>query len=187
MVKVNRLEMNTNHFKIPTIQRKQKVSLEGVVGSKVNRSEYGLNGHWDFPGKLDPDNFIGFIYIIVDLNNKKLYLGKKQYKGAGKLNKGKESNWPWYISSSTELSEQVKKYGKEGFDFIAVEQYKSKGALSYAETWSLMFVESPSNRHLWYNMLVNKISWNVREGITQQHKDRLTAISKIFEDKNDTI
>jgi hypothetical protein len=171
----------TLNFKIPALKKKERISLEGKVGSKVNREDYGTwNGHWDFPDKLDPASYTGFIYIIADNNNRKLYLGKKQYKGTGKLNKGLESNWRWYISSSKELSEQVKLYGKENFDFIAIEQYKSKGALSYAETWSLMRVEAPSNRSVWYNLLVNKVSWVVKEPVTELHKERLDALSTLY-------
>ena len=61
------------------------------------------NGHWLFPEQLG--NGVGFIYVIRDLELKRCYLGKKQFVGAGKLNKGKESNWKKYTSSSKVLAE----------------------------------------------------------------------------------
>ena len=158
------------------------VSLEGKVGSRVDARDYRGNGHWEWPYEpLGSKGYTGFIYVIHDLVENKLYLGKKQFVGAGKINKGQQSNWQWYISSSKELSESVKANGKQNFKFIAIEQYKSKGALSYAETWSLLHAQTPVFRHKWYNVLINKISWAVREPPTQRHRDRLHEIMDIAE------
>jgi hypothetical protein len=66
--------------------------------------------------------------------------------------------------------------GKENFEFIAIEQYKSKGALSYAETWSLLHAQTPVYRDKWYNVLINKISWRVTEPPTQRHRERLKQV-----------
>lgn len=157
--------------------RIKRVSLEGKVGSRVDARDYRGNGHWEWDGEpLGRKGYTGFIYVIQDVVNEKLYLGKKQYVGAGKLNKGVDSNWRWYISSSKELSESVKANGKEGFRYIAIEEYKSKGALSYAETWSLLHVQTPVYRNKWYNVLINKISWTVKEPPTKRHRDRLHKI-----------
>ncbi len=163
--------------------KKARVSLEGKVGSVVDARNYrgtdAPNGHWRWPfGQMGGNEFIGFIYLIYDSNNEKLYLGKKQYRSKGKLTKGVTSNWPWYISSSKELSESVKLRRKQGFKFYCIEEYKTLGALSFAETWSLCFVESPSNRDLWYNTLINKVSWPVKEKITDRHKHRLQLLIK---------
>jgi hypothetical protein len=158
--------------------KKIRVSLEGKEGSIVDARNYRGNGHWEWDQQdpLGSGKYTGFIYVIKDLINAKLYLGKKQFLGAGKLNKGVQSNWQWYISSSKELSESIKLNGKDSFRFIAIEQYKSKGALSYAETWSLLHAQTPVYRHKWYNVLINKISWKVTEPPTDRHRDRLHAI-----------
>jgi hypothetical protein len=93
-------------------------------------------------------------------------------------------NWRWYISSSKELSASVKNFGKEGFEFIAIEQYHSKGTLSYAESWSLLHVEAPYRQDKWYNLLINKVSWAVKEPITERHKQRLAkAMQMVGADK----
>ncbi len=161
----------------PVIPKAATVSLEGKIGSRVDARNYRGNGHWEWSDEpLGSGKYKGFIYVIKDCVNSKLYLGKKQFVGAGKINKGVQSNWQWYISSSKELAASVKMNGKENFEFIAIEQYTSAGALSYAETWSLLHVQSPVYRDKWYNVLINKISWSVKEPPTKRHRDRLHAV-----------
>lgn len=162
--------------------KKIRTSLEGKVGSTVDARNYrgkeAPNGHWqwDGPGLMGGKEYTGFIYIIRDVVNNRLYLGKKQYRGSGVVNKGLESNWRWYISSSTELAAAVKSRQKEGFEYYAIEEYKAKGALSFAETWSLCHVQSPVYPWRWYNKLIEKVSWPVRESVTDRHKKRLEEI-----------
>jgi len=148
------------------------------------------NGHWHFceqmGGKYAEKNCpVGFIYVIRDNYLERFYLGKKTFFGNGISNKGKESNWRTYFSSSKALAEMFKERPMEEFDFICLEQYKTKGTLSYSETWSLCFVEAPTNT-TWYNTLIEKVSWNVKEPITQRHKDRLADVIKMkkFEEQH---
>lgn len=147
----------------------------GVVPKIQKARPYLLNGHWSFPEQLGASEYTGFIYVIRDQYLKRLYLGKKMFRGAGKLNRGQESNWKTYKSSSKELKEHFAERPLEEFEFIALEQYKTKGTLSYSETWSLCYVEAPTS-NVWYNKLVEKVSWNVRENITDRHKERLNKI-----------
>lgn len=130
-----------------------------------------LNGHWQFPEQMYGDK-IGFIYVIRDKELKRFYLGKKLFVGTGVNNKGKESNWRTYASSSPILATLLKERPKDEFDFICIEQYKTKGTLGYAETWSLCLVEAPTSK-MWYNTLIEKVSWSVREPISERHKERL--------------
>jgi hypothetical protein len=135
----------------------------------------GPNGHWDFPEQMG--NGVGFIYVIYDTVLNKAYLGKKQFLGMGKLNRGQESNWKKYTSSSKVLNELLKHRPREEFEFICIEQYKTKGTLSYSESWSLCLVEAPTTDE-WYNTLIEKVSWPVKEKITDRHKQRLQAVMK---------
>jgi hypothetical protein len=139
----------------------------------LNNTKKFKNGHWKFEEQMGDG--IGFIYVIRDSILKRFYLGKKLFRGTGVINKGKESNWKTYSSSSPVLAELLKVRPKEEFDFICLEQYKTKGTLSYSETWSLCFVEAPTNK-MWYNTLIEKVSWNVKEPITIRHKDRLNRV-----------
>lgn len=133
------------------------------------------NGHWEFPELLGTKGEFGFIYAIFDPELKKGYLGKKQFVGAGKLNKGVPSNWRTYTSSCKELQEQIRLRGLINFKFIAIEQYKVRGTLGYAEVWSQCYAETPTS-NVWYNGLIEKVSWPVREMITQRHKERLQMV-----------
>jgi hypothetical protein len=140
------------------------------------------NGHWSFPEQMG--NNVGFIYVIRDTVLERFYLGKKLFLGMGSLNKGKESNWKKYTSSSKVLAEVLKQRPREEFDFICLEQYKTKGTLSYSETWSLCHVEAPTSKD-WYNTLIEKVSWNVKEPITERHKERLKQVMNNFDFKGE--
>ena len=129
------------------------------------------NGHWSFPEQLGPP-YVGFLYLIRDNYMEKFYLGKKFFLGHGKLNYGKDSGWRKYKSSSKILKDIFKERPLDEFDFIALEQYTTKGTLSYAETWTLCNVEAPTN-DLWYNYLIGKVWWKIKEPITERHKERL--------------
>jgi len=126
---------------------------------------------------------VGFIYVIRDNILQRFYLGKKFYKGAGKLNYGKESNWKRYTSSSKTVAALLAQRPLNEFDFIVLEEYKARGALAYAETWTLCLVEAPTN-NTWYNTRIEKVSWNVKEAITVRHKQRLREAMSFKEDNN---
>lgn len=151
-----------------------KVSLE--ARARTNRKDYSGNGHWLFEEALGVSGQFGFIYLIHDTSLDRMYIGKKQFLGAGKKNKGLPTNWQWYTSSCKELCESIKRNGKDNFVFYVLEQYKIRGSLGFAETWSICHVEALANRDKWYNGLINKVSWNVKESITPRHKARLKAI-----------
>jgi hypothetical protein len=131
------------------------------------------NGHWTFPEKMGDG--VGFIYVIRDNVLGRHYLGKKSYLTGGKLNYGRETDWRRYLSSSKLLAVLLKERPREEFEFIAIEQYRTKGTLSYAETWSLCRVEAPTSV-TWYNTRVEKVSWSVKEPISQRHKLRLEML-----------
>jgi hypothetical protein len=155
----------------------------GIERRRNKRDGQPANGHWRFDKPLGVNGEFGFIYLIRDRLADKMYIGKKQFLGAGKANRGQPTNWPWYSSSCKELCEQIRVNGKDMFEFYVLEQYKNRGTLGYAETWSLMFAETPTNRHRFYNGLVNKVSWTVKETISMKHRERLLALlQNRFED-----
>lgn len=136
------------------------------------------NGHWSFPEQLG-GKYFGFIYLIRNKQSGRMYIGKKQFEGSGKVNRGQETNWRNYTSSCKALQEDIERLGKDAFEFHVLEQYKIRGSLGFAETWSLMHVEAPAHRDVWYNMLVNKISWSVKEGISLRHKQRIKQLTEV--------
>ena len=101
-------------------------------------------GHWILNENVFVDeNTFGFIYEITNTVTGKKYIGKKQCKSKlkrkplkGKKNKRieiKESDWKEYTSSSTDLNEDIKKYGKDKFIFKILRACGSKWELAYFE------------------------------------------------------
>jgi len=127
------------------------------------------NGHWKFPQQMG--KAAGFVYLIHDKILDRFYIGKKHYRTP----KGVETDWRKYTSSSNIVNALIESSSKDGFDFFCLEEYQKRGAVGYAETWSLCYVEAPTTEK-WYNARIEKVSWRVSETITQRHKDRLTAI-----------
>jgi len=155
------------------------MKFEGDLSDLVSATPYvrGFdNGHWKFPEQMGNTeagvSYVGFIYVIRDNYLRRLYLGKKLFYGMGQLNRGKESDWRKYCSSSPVLKEMFKHRPKSEFEFVCLEEYRTKGTLSYSETWSLCYVEAPTN-DTFYNRLIEKVSWPVKERITERHKNRL--------------
>jgi hypothetical protein len=146
-------------------------AFTGTIPKLAPKSLFS-NGHWQFPEQMGAIDKTGFIYVIRDNYMGRFYLGKKSYRGSGKLNKGVESKWRTYMSSSNTMKEMFHERDKKDFDFIVLEEYSAKGALSYAETWSLCLVEAPTTPE-WYNKRIEAISWSVRERVTDRHKERL--------------
>ena len=101
-------------------------------------------GHWILAeNTVFPDNAFGFIYEITNTVTGKKYIGKKQClsrlkrkplkgKTRNRINY-KESDWKEYTSSSVELNEDIKKYGKEKFIFKILKMCGSKWELAYFE------------------------------------------------------
>jgi hypothetical protein len=127
------------------------------------------NGIWSFNKQMGSG--VGFIYIIYDKYMNKAYLGKKTYKA--------KIHWKTYKSSSKIIKEMLRERVLSDFKFICVEEYKTLGALSYAETWSLCYLETPTSDQ-WYNKLIQKVSWNVHERITDKHKLILDKVKLIL-------
>ena len=133
------------------------------------------NGRWIFPEKLDPTKYVGFLYVVRDNYLERFYFGKKNYKIRRGRNKGQEFNWRKYNTSSPLMKELLAERGYDEFEFIVLEQYETQATLSYAETWTLCKVEAPTNVK-WYNTRIEKVSWTVKEPISERHKDRLTRV-----------
>ena len=136
------------------------------------------NGIWDFPEQMGVG--VGFIYVIFDTVLKRAYLGKKSFT---KTVKGRtlESDWKDYKSSSKLVAELLSNRPLEEFEFICLEMYKTRGTLSYAETWSLCFAEVPTTRS-WYNTRIEAVAWSVKEPVSTRHKERLLKIMERMKD-----
>jgi hypothetical protein len=110
-----------------------------------------MNSHWTYNGKLLeelPHGVAGFIYKITNLENGKMYIGRKYatstrrkaltkaQKAAGRKRKEvvtKESDWAKYTGSSKVLNEDIKNLGKDKFKFEILFFGNTKGTVNYLE------------------------------------------------------
>jgi len=131
--------------------------VEVFSGLSILRKQMGKKtpleencGHWTGLN-AEPENYFGFIYLITNLKNGKMYVGKKQfwvtnrrkYKKTSKVTDHQsdkwrsdlweESDWKTYTGSSKKLNEDIHKYGKENFRFEIIKLCRSKGDLHYSE------------------------------------------------------
>lgn len=98
---------------------------------------------WSYKGgdiPLDLSEYIGFVYLITNLQNNRKYIGKKLLKfKKTKTIKGKkkkllvESDWKTYWGSNDELKNDVKTLGEINFTREVLKFCKTKGELSYFE------------------------------------------------------
>jgi hypothetical protein len=103
--------------------------------------------HWLYEGQpFDSDmigDYVGFVYLITNLDNDKKYIGKKWFWSTKKLPplKGKkrkrtvvkESDWKQYYGSSEEVKLLLEQHGKDNFKREILRLCKTKGECTYYE------------------------------------------------------
>ena len=90
-----------------------------------------------------PEDVVGFVYMITNTTNGRMYVGKKlaRFKRSrrplkGRVNKRRytvSSDWQDYYGSSDALAEDVLKLGKDKFEREILFYCRSKAELSYVE------------------------------------------------------
>lgn len=102
---------------------------------------------WLYEGQpFDSDmigDYVGFVYLITNLQNDKKYIGKKWFWSTKKLPplKGKkrkrtvvkESDWKQYYGSSEEVKLLLEQLGKDNFKREILRLCKTKGECTYYE------------------------------------------------------
>ena len=107
---------------------------------------------WTFNNQIVeslPDDCVGFVYLIVNKANSRMYIGKKLAKfsktsvktvtlknGTKKKKKIKskiDSDWQDYYGSSIELNKDIELLGKDQFSREILFYCKSKAECSYIE------------------------------------------------------
>ena len=102
--------------------------------------------HWTYKGKEItniPEDIVGFVYLITNTLNSRMYIGKKlaKFKRSKAPLKGRrnrrrykvDSDWQDYYGSSDELTIDIKRLGAENFKREILFYCKSKSELSYVE------------------------------------------------------
>ena len=90
-----------------------------------------------------PDEYIGFVYKIIDTETKMSYIGKKKFWSKvtrpplkGRKNKRrslKESDWKSYYGSSEVVKQLVENTGEWRFERYILRLCKTAGEMSYYE------------------------------------------------------
>lgn len=117
-----------------------------------------------------PNGAIGYIYLITNTLDNRIYIGRKMLTSTRKkvLSKKekllpenrrrkfkretKETNWQNYWGSCAELTEDIKRLGQENFTREILAFLNTKTDVSYYETWyqikyDVLF-EPSYNRHI---------------------------------------
>ena len=90
----------------------------------------------------DIDDFFGFVYRIINLQNGREYIGRKYFwkfrTPKGKKRKVKsESDWKKYYGSCPELKEEIQQLGRQNFSRTILSLHKTAGKTNYEETKQL--------------------------------------------------
>ena len=101
---------------------------------------------WLYEGKPfttdDINDFFGYVYRIINLQNGREYIGRKYFwkfrTPRGKKRKVKsESDWKNYYGSSEELKEEIQQLGRQNFSRVMLSLHKTAGKTNYEETKQL--------------------------------------------------
>ena len=123
---------------------------------------------WTYKGEMVEDigNYIGFVYMITNLQTNKRYIGKKNfYFSKTKQVKGKkkrtkvESDWKDYFGSNEELKQHVDELGKDLFKREILRFCQSKGEMSYFEAkyqFQYDVLESDKFYNSWISCKIHK-------------------------------
>jgi hypothetical protein len=122
---------------------------------------------WSYQGKEIeeiPEGYIGFVYLITNLQTRQKYIGKKlaQFKRTKPPLKGKrlkrrsvvESDWREYWGSSDRLNADVQSLGEENFTREILYFCKSKAEMSYLEALE-QFERRVLETDEYYNGIIN--------------------------------
>ena len=101
---------------------------------------------WLYVGKPfttdDINDFFGYVYRIINLQNGREYIGRKYFwkfrTPKGKKRKVKsESDWKKYYGSCPELKEEIQQLGRQNFSRTILSLHKTAGKTNYEETKQL--------------------------------------------------
>ena len=102
------------------------------------RNRYAAKSHWTFKDKpiedIDILEIVGFVYQIRCRINDKKYIGKRATRHWDSRRKQwRTTTWRTYTGSSKSLNEDIKKHGKDKFEFEILHFSRTKAENSYKE------------------------------------------------------
>lgn len=129
---------------------------------------------WYFNNKVFSENdirdYVGFVYLITELDTYKLYIGQKVFynKVAKKPLKGmknkrrskKYSNWNEYYGSNELLKEQVQLKGIDNYRREILFLCKSKSEMNYREAKEIFVRDALLHDNYYNNWISTRIQRN---------------------------
>jgi len=118
---------------------------------------------WTFSGQPfnseDIEKYVGFVYLIIELDTQKKYLGRKYFhklrKTKGKTKRVRsESDWKKYYGSSKELLQEIQIHGIDNYKRIILSLHTTKGDVNYEEV-KQQFKRDVLERDDYYNDNIN--------------------------------
>jgi len=104
-----------------------------------------MYGHWITKIEFNPDDYIGFVYLVINVLTDQKYIGKKNFR----VNTRTTERWEEYTSSSKYLTKDILKLGKENFRFEILFLCKTKEELDNLE------IEEQKRRNILRSLLPN--------------------------------
>lgn len=119
--------------------------------------------------KFPLEDYAGFVYLITNLTNGRMYVGKKvlwkhsRVKVAGRQNRKRNvspSDWTHYKGSCEELKEDIKSLGLECFSFEILHMCKTRRDMTYGELHEqvmrdVLHKRLPNGEYAYYNGLIS--------------------------------
>lgn len=158
------------------------------------------SSHW-VGLEADPDNYLGFIYLIEDLTTGQKYVGKKNYwvakpkavgcrsksqdKGSPKWKPScwKESNWRVYKGSSKPLAKHMRDNRSNKYRYTILHHCRSKGVLSYTECremYDRRVLESllPNGEYEYFNLAIGAIKFRPKDHMSDETRLKMSRIQR---------
>jgi len=113
------------------------------------------------------NEYYGFIYITTNNINGMKYIGKKKYD--------KKETWKKYLGSGIYLNRAIKKYGKENFSKVIIEECKTESELNKKEKYWIKIYNAVNNDNF-YNIAEGGDGGNVISGYSEEQRDKLREL-----------
>lgn len=150
-------------------------------------------GHWNVSniGAFDPNDWFGFIYLIVNKLNGRRYYGKKNFsfKKRYQLHKRSrikfvQSDWKEYNSSCEELKADIVKLGPENFTFEIIKLCSGKSEMTLSEEAiqhknDVLRARLPSGEYAYYNKAIGSRHYAGAEKQSLQSAEKMKLILPI--------
>jgi len=147
------------------------------------------NGHWEFDREMNPSKYQGFVYLIMNNETQRAYIGKKKYfsvltlpplKGYKRNRKQfKEMKWREYTGSSADLNADIEKLGKDKFSFICLCEAETQAELTYTETklqfdFNVLTDVLPDGERKYYNKAIGAIKFLPPKVVAESTRKKLS-------------